>query len=96
MAAMIALILPTFAGRPGVTDNHPLYRVFFLPGTLQVDLAFVPRTEFRPLGHVQSSFRRSKLCKTVPAASLGLPCSALPLPRGIAAGFRTVALPKFL
>ncbi len=27
-----------------------IYRVFFLPGTLQVDLAFVPQTEFRPLG----------------------------------------------
>ena len=27
-----------------------IYRVFFLPGTLQVDLAFVPETEFRPLG----------------------------------------------
>ncbi len=26
-----------------------LYRVFLLPGTLQVDLAFVPATEFRPL-----------------------------------------------
>jgi hypothetical protein len=27
-----------------------IYRVFFLPGALQVDLAFVPQTEFRPLG----------------------------------------------
>jgi hypothetical protein len=27
-----------------------IYRVFFLPGTLQVDLAFVPSIEFRPLG----------------------------------------------
>jgi hypothetical protein len=27
-----------------------IYRVFFLRGTLQVDLAFVPQTEFRPLG----------------------------------------------
>jgi hypothetical protein len=27
-----------------------IYRVFFLPGTLQVDLAFAPGTEFRPLG----------------------------------------------
>ena len=27
-----------------------IYRVFFLPGTLQVDLAFAPYTEFRPLG----------------------------------------------
>lgn len=27
-----------------------IYRVFFLPDTLQVDLAFVPRSEFRPLG----------------------------------------------
>ena len=27
-----------------------IYRVFFLPGTLQVDLAFVAQTEFRPLG----------------------------------------------
>lgn len=27
-----------------------IYRVFFLPGTLQVDLAFAPRAEFRPLG----------------------------------------------
>ena len=27
-----------------------VYRVFFLPDTLQVDLAFVPRAEFRPLG----------------------------------------------
>src|SRR5262245_15596020 len=27
-----------------------IYRVFFLPGTLQVDLAFVPQTEFGPLG----------------------------------------------
>jgi hypothetical protein len=27
-----------------------LYRVFLLPGTLQVDLAFVSVTEFRPLG----------------------------------------------
>lgn len=26
-----------------------LYRVFLLPGTLQVDLAFVPSSEFRPL-----------------------------------------------
>jgi hypothetical protein len=26
-----------------------IYRVFLLPGTLQVDLAFVPATEFRPL-----------------------------------------------
>jgi hypothetical protein len=26
------------------------YRVFFLPGTLQVDLAFVAASEFRPLG----------------------------------------------
>jgi hypothetical protein len=28
-----------------------LYRVFLLPGTLQVDLAFVPAAEFRPLAH---------------------------------------------
>src|SRR5581483_3867622 len=27
-----------------------LYRVFFLPGTLQIDLAFVAQSEFRPLG----------------------------------------------
>src|SRR5580692_11418969 len=27
-----------------------VYRVFFLPSTLQVDLAFVPATEFRALG----------------------------------------------
>jgi hypothetical protein len=27
-----------------------IYRVFFLPGTLQVDLAFVAQSEFRPLG----------------------------------------------
>src|SRR5436190_6321416 len=27
-----------------------VYRVFFLPGTLQVDLASVPQNEFRPLG----------------------------------------------
>jgi hypothetical protein len=27
-----------------------LYRVFFLPGGLQVDLAFVEQSEFRPLG----------------------------------------------
>jgi hypothetical protein len=27
-----------------------IYRVFFLPGTLQVDLAFVAQKEFRPLG----------------------------------------------
>ncbi len=27
-----------------------IYRVFFLPGTLQVDLAFVAGSEFRPLG----------------------------------------------
>ncbi len=27
-----------------------IYRVFFLPGTLQIDLAFVAQSEFRPLG----------------------------------------------
>lgn len=27
-----------------------IYRVFFIPGALQVDLAFVPQSEFRPLG----------------------------------------------
>lgn len=27
-----------------------IYRVFFVPGTLQVDLAFVAQAEFRPLG----------------------------------------------
>lgn len=27
-----------------------IYRVFFIPGTLQVDLAFVAQSEFRPLG----------------------------------------------
>ena len=27
-----------------------IYRVFFLPGALQVDLAFVPQAHFRPLG----------------------------------------------
>ncbi len=27
-----------------------IYRVFFVPGTLQVDLAFVAQSEFRPLG----------------------------------------------
>jgi hypothetical protein len=27
-----------------------IYRVFFIPGTLQVDLAFVTQSEFRPLG----------------------------------------------
>ncbi len=31
-----------------------IYRVFFMPGTLQVDLAFVAQSEFRPLG---STFR---------------------------------------
>jgi len=31
-----------------------IYRVFLLPSTLQVDLAFVPAAEFRPMG---SSFR---------------------------------------
>jgi hypothetical protein len=39
------------------TDIHAgpwIYRVFLLPGTLQVDLAFVPAAEFRPLA---STFR---------------------------------------
>ena len=27
-----------------------VYRVFFVPGTLQVDLAFVAQSEFRPIG----------------------------------------------
>jgi len=33
-----------------VTAGAWIYRVFFLPGTLQVDLAFAPSAEFRPLG----------------------------------------------
>lgn len=33
-----------------ITAGDWIYRVFFLPGTLQVDLAFVPQSEFRPLG----------------------------------------------
>lgn len=37
-----------------VSSNAWLYRVFLLPGTLQVDLAFVPAAEFRPLA---STFR---------------------------------------
>lgn len=32
-----------------VTAGAWIYRVFLLPGTLQVDLAFVPAAEFRPL-----------------------------------------------
>src|ERR1700691_2977014 len=34
-----------------VTAGAWIYRVFLLPGTLQVDLAFVQATEFRPLAH---------------------------------------------
>ena len=33
-----------------MTAGAWIYRVFFLPGTLQVDLAFVGSEEFRPLG----------------------------------------------
>ena len=32
-----------------IMSGEWVYRVFFLPSTLQVDLAFVPATEFRPL-----------------------------------------------
>ncbi len=47
-----------------------LYRVFFLPGALQVDLAFVERNEFRPLGPAfQLIFGESKSLQAFPSPS---------------------------
>jgi hypothetical protein len=37
--------------RPGSRMGRPTAILFLLPGTLQVDLAFVQATEFRPLAH---------------------------------------------
>ena len=55
MAAVIA-DFSAFMGEQGALHHHDvpagawLYRVFFLPGGLQVDLAFVEQGEFRPIG----------------------------------------------
>jgi hypothetical protein len=59
-AGHVGAVLSDFTGlmydRHGALHHYDvragawIYRVFFLPGTLQVDLAFVPQTEFRPLG----------------------------------------------
>lgn len=47
-----------------------IYRVFFLPGTLQVDLAFVSESEFRPLGSAfRLVFGAAKPAASFPAAA---------------------------
>lgn len=47
-----------------------LYRVFFLPGTLQVDLAFVPQGEFRPIAPTfKLIFGEAKEMQRFPAAA---------------------------
>ena len=49
-----------------------IFRVFLLPGTLQVDLAFVPETEFRPLVPTfRLVFGRAKEEASFPTPSVG-------------------------
>jgi hypothetical protein len=49
-----------------------LYRVFLLPGTLQVDLAFVPAAEFRPLAPTfRLVFGSAHEARPLPAPSAG-------------------------
>jgi hypothetical protein len=57
--ALVAAVLSDFSDfmyAQGALHHHDIragtwtYRVFFLPGGLQVDLAFVEQREFRPLG----------------------------------------------
>jgi len=49
-----------------------LYRVFLLPGTLQVDLAFVPASEFRPLAPTfKVVFGSANEARLVPPPSAG-------------------------
>jgi hypothetical protein len=59
-----------------------IYRVFLLPSTLQVDLAFVPATEFRALA---PSFR-------LMSGEAKEPQHALPLPAATISGMRDNAL----
>jgi hypothetical protein len=57
--ALVGAVLSDFSDfmyAQGALHHHDVragswtYRVFFLPGGLQVDLAFVEQSEFRPLG----------------------------------------------